>query len=360
MNQNVPFDDQNPYATPSEIHVYPDSIEFNGIVTREAYTKLLPKKTLYLFLVLAFLLLGVALPVLIAASFFAIFVTGDAGTIIGTVLITLLTCVAMGFCIWMASSRLRANSYLKKFPDLIGPLKGTFSAAGLLISDEEKKHWIPWVQLSHLVVTKIGVRVPLGEDPRRFVALAPELFASYHPEDLEAMRVKNRTLKTTYDQLIAESAVVFKTDVQAAGFYSGLFQQPASFKTWTRILIGPASVCIYIGFHSLLRRWNWITICLAVFLSFQVVPSLWKFVELLRKGHHSTEMGWGWLSETELIYGLGLHVMRIPIASMNTIGCTDGILHFQLASGNSLFVHRALFPDPTCFDIFAMRRTPDE
>ena len=47
MNQTDPSDDQNPYATPSEIHVYPESIEFDGVVTREAYTKLLPKKTLY-------------------------------------------------------------------------------------------------------------------------------------------------------------------------------------------------------------------------------------------------------------------------------------------------------------------------
>jgi hypothetical protein len=95
-------------------------------------------------------------------------------------------------------------------------------------------------------------------------------------------------------------------------------------------------------------------------LSFQVLPSFWKFVKLLRHGHHSTEMGWGWLSETDLIYGLGLHVMKIPIASMNTIRCIDGILHFQLASGKSLFVHRVLFPDPACFDNFAMQRTPGE
>ena len=101
------------------------------------------------------------------------------------------------------------------------------------------------------------------------------------------------------------------------------------------------------------------TICLAVFLSLQAVPSLWKFIELLRKGHHSTEMGWGWLSETELIYGLGLHVMRIPIVSMLTIGCTDGILHFQLTSGKSLFVHRVLFPDPACFDKFAQQGRND-
>ena len=344
---------QNPYAPTSEIRVHPDAISFEGIVSEENYRKLLPKKEIILFLTLAFLLIAVALPVLITASFFAIFVDGDAGMIVGSVGMTLLTSIALVFCIRMSSSRNRARAYLKKFPDLLGPLKGTFSSTGLLLEDEEKTHWFPWVLLSHLVVTEAGVRVPLGEDPRRFLALHVELFDGYQPSDMEQMRIRNRTAQTTYEQLAADSAAAFQSEVGSANYYSGWIQQPVTWSVWITLLLGPLILGIYIVFlvfQSVQAQWSWVRLGLVVVLLLAVLPSAQGIVRLLRNRNRSTAMCWGWLSETELIYGSNFHVIRIPMASMKYIGRDAETLQFQLPSGASFYLFRAHFQETGHFE----------
>ena len=347
------YEPQNPYAPTSEIRVHPDAISFEGIVSEENYRKLLPKKEVVLFLTLAFLLIAVALPLLITASFFAIFVDGDAGMIVGSVGMTLLTSIALVFCIRMSSSRNRARAYLKKFPDLLGPLKGTFSSTGLLLEDEEKTHWFPWVLLSHLVVTEAGVRVPLGEDPRRFLALHVELFDGYQPSDMEQMRIRNRTAQTTYEQLAADSAAAFQSEVGSANYYSGWIQQPVTWSVWITLLLGPVILGIYLVIlviQTVQGQWSWVRLGLVVVLLLAVLPSVRSIVRLLRNRNRSTTMCWGWLSETELIYGSNFHVIRIPMASMNYIGRDAETLQFQLPSEANFYLFRAHFQETSHFE----------
>ncbi len=347
------FEPQNPYAPTSEIRVHPDSISFAGIVSEENYRKLLPKKVIVLFLTLAFLLIAVALPVLITASFFAIFVDGDAGMIVGSAGMTLLTGIALVFCIRMASTRTRARSYLKKFPDLLGPMKGTFSSAGLLLEDQEKAHWFPWVLLSHMVANEAGVRVPLGEDSRRFLALHSELFDGYQLSDMEQMRIRNRTAQTSYEQLAADSAMAFQCEVGSANYYSGWIQQPVTWSVWINLLLGPLILGIYIVFlvfQSVQGQWSWVHLGLVVVGLLAVLPSVRRIVRLLLNGNHSTTMCWGWLSETELIYGSNFHVIRIPMSCMKYISRDAETLQFQLASGASFYLFRAHFQETGHFE----------
>ncbi len=344
---------QNPYAPTSEICVHPDSISFDGIVSEESYRKLLPKTQLFLFLILAFLLIAVALPLLITASLFAIFATGEAGMIVGSVGMTLVTSIALVFCIRMVSTRARARSYLKKFPDLLGPMKGTFSSTGLILEDEDKTHWFPWVLLSHLVVTKAGVRVPLGEDARRFLALDGEMFDGYQPRDMEQMRIQNKTAQTTYDQLAADCAAVFQCEVGSANYYSGWIQRPVTWNVWITLLLGPVSLGIYIVFTVFqgvqgLRSWGHIG--LMVVLLFAVLPSVRNLARLLRNRNHATARCWGWVSETELIYGSGVHVMSIQLASMKYVGREAETLQFHFANGASYYLFRSLFQETGHFD----------
>ena len=136
---------------------------------------------------------------MIVAFVFSVF-TGKMEGIVGSICMTILSLAALLFCIWMASTRSRAKSYLKKFPDLLGAMQGTFSANGLLLEDTEKTHWFPWVQLSHMVVSNAGVRVPLGDDPRRFLALADELFDGFRPSDMDQLIARNRVAQSTYEE----------------------------------------------------------------------------------------------------------------------------------------------------------------
>ena len=55
----------------------------------------------------------------------------------------LLTSIAFAFCVRMASTWRRARGYLKKFLDMLGAVKGTFSSQGLMVEDHEKTHWFP-------------------------------------------------------------------------------------------------------------------------------------------------------------------------------------------------------------------------
>ncbi len=350
MIPSEPPELQNPYAPTSEFRVYPESISFNGVIIEEHYRKLLPKNEMRFFVTLAFLLFAIALPILITASVVSIFIGGQPGPIIGSLTVSLLLCAAMMFCIRMASTRIRAKSYLKKFPDLLGAMKGTFSSKGLILEDMEKSHWFPWVQLSRLVVTDGGVRVPLGDDPRRFLALADELFDGYRPSDMEQMLFRNKVAQTTYDQLAADSATVFQSEIGAVSYYSGWLNQPTKWTTWIAWLLSPASVCVFIVIQTLQAEWDWFWTILVILTVLGTLSSIRPLVQLVRNRGRTVVMYWGWLDETELIHGSGVHVMKIPISSMKYIGRDAEVLQFVLASGTSLYVFRSLFRDANYFD----------
>jgi hypothetical protein len=167
------------------------------------------------------------------------------------------------------------------------------------------------------------------------------------------MRYRNRASQTNYDQLVASSAAVFQTEVGSESFYSGWIQQPVNLSVWINLLLGPAILGIFIVFLVLqivLGQWSWVQLGLAVVFSLSALPSIWNMVQLLRNRNHATVMCWGWLSETELIYGSGVHVTKIPITSMKYIGRNSETLQFQHANEASLFLFRNLFRDTSHFD----------
>ncbi len=345
-----PSEPQNPYAPTSELRVYPDSISFDGIITEEMYRKLLPKTEKFLFLTLAFLLSAIAMPMMIVCLFFAIFVERKVEMFIGSVCVILFLIAAHVLCIRMASTGTRARSYLKQFPDLLGEMRGNLNSNGLILFDLEKTHWFPWVQLSHLVVSEAGVRVPLSDDPRRFLALAAEMFDSYRPSNMEQMRFRNRMVQTNYDQLAAQSAAVFQTEVGSASYYSGWYQQPVKWDVWITCLLCTICVCIFIAFQLDWGQWGWFEIGFVLFVSLGVIQSIRNLVQLLRNRNRATVMCWGWLSEKEIIFGSGVHVMQTPIASIKYIRRKAETLEFQFDNGPNYCLFRSHFCDTDHFD----------
>lgn len=346
MNRSEP---QNPYAPTSEIRVAPESISFDGSVTEEHYRTLLPRQETRLFAALAILLFAIVLPVLIAAFLFAVF-SGNPQGIVGSTCMTSASIVGLLFCIRMASSRTKSRSYLRRFPDLLGPMRGTFNSNGLVLVDDEKTHWLPWAQLAHMVVSNSGVRVPLGDDPRRFLALADELFDGFRPSDLEQMLARYRVTQTTYDQLALESAKVFRKDIGAPSYFRGWFNQPAKWSTWITWLVGPATLCLFIVYRFLEGEWDLVRMVLVVAALIGTLSSVRPLVQLIRNRGRTSVMCWGWLSETELIYGYGVHAMKVPIASLKYIGRDGQVLQFVLSRGTNLYVFRSLFQDASYFD----------
>lgn len=302
-----------------------------------------------LFVALAFLLFVIVLPILMAASLLAIF-AGEAMAIVVSICMTVFSLAALLFCIRMASTRIRARSYLKKFPDLLGAMEGTFNANGLVLEDTEKTHWFPWVQLSSMAVSNAGVRIPLDNDPRRFLALAEELFDGFRPCDMEQLHARNRVAQSSYDELAKASASVFQKEIGAPSYYCGWFNQSTSWSTWLTLLFSPVFICLFIAYRTFQGDWNWIWIALVITSLIGTLSGLLPLLRLIRNRGRTTVMCWGWLNENELIYGSGTHVMKIPMASMKYIGRDAEILEFVLASGQSLHVFRSVFQDVSHFD----------
>jgi hypothetical protein len=340
--------DINPYEPTTATSAYPDVISFEGEIREEDYRKLLPKNEMLLLVTLAFLLLSIVLPILVAAFFFAV-AEGSSATILAFIVAIFCTLLAYAFCVRMASTRRRARGYLKKFPDLLGPVKGTFNSQGLMVEDNKKTHWFPWVQLFHLVATKEGVRVPLSEDPRRFLALSAGLFTSYRQSEMEQLRIQNSTSRTTFDQLAVDSAVVFQTEVGSESYFVGWSQQPVKWGVWATLLSGPVCFVSFVAFNRDLRQWDWYHYVVVVVFLVSSVGCIRNIVQLLRSRSRVTVMVWGWLTETELIYGSGTHVMKISIASLKSLGRDAEKIQFSLPSGQSLYVFKNLFQAPNHF-----------
>ena len=229
-------------------------------------------------------------------------------------------------------------------------MRGTFSSQGLILDENEKTHWFPWVQLSHLVVSKVGVRVPLGDDPRRFLALAADLFDSYRPSDMEQLHLRNRVGQTTYDQVAIESATAFHTEIGAPGYFCGWFNLRTKWSIWLSWLVGPVGFVLYILYLSFQNEWDMVQISLVVLFVLGMLPSVRPLFHLFRNRGRSAVMCWGWLSETDLIYGSGLHVMKIQLDAVKYIVRESAILKFVLGSGQSLHLFRSLFQDKGHFD----------
>lgn len=339
----------NPYAATSRMGVAPDSISFQGTITDEHYRTLMPKQEIQLFAGLAICLLAIVLPVLITVFVVSVF-TGERNGIVGSLVMGFLSSFALTFCIRMASTRTRAKSYLEKFPDLLGAVKGTFQANGLVLDDHEKTHWFPWVQLSRMVVLHAGVRVPLGDDPRRFLALDDELFDGYRHDEMKQLLARNKISKSTYEDLAIASAQVFGQEVGSPSYYRGWTIHPTKWSTWVTMLLSPVSVVLFILYRAVRGEWNGLWIVLLVTAVIATLCSMGPLVQMIRNRGQTAVMCWGWLSPTELIHGSGVHVMRIPMGVMKTIGLDTQQMQFVLASGTSLYVYRNLFEDPSHFD----------
>jgi hypothetical protein len=180
----------NPYKPTSQLDVqvdWKDVVGFNGVVNEEHFRKLIPKRQLRLFAVLGSLLLGVGGSMLLASFVVAAFLIRDPfSAVLSFVVLTLLV-VASCYCFRCSSSAIRARAILKKFPDLLGPMSGSFSESGLMLSDGQKTHWFPWVLLSQMMFSKHGVHIALGTDPTSIPGSIRRVFRTKLPSMLETI-----------------------------------------------------------------------------------------------------------------------------------------------------------------------------
>jgi hypothetical protein len=342
----------NPYASTSDVSFQPEMISFDGVVDESMYLSLVPRRDKYIVLPIALFIGLVVIPIILLGLFYSLFIEWQLDIVAVSVGLLAVMIAALVFCIRIASVRRRTCSYLAKFPDLLGPMQGTISKSGLLLRDEEKTHWFPWVQLSKMAISNAGVRIPLSDDPRRFLALGEDLFNGFRPHEIRLMLFANRVSKIPMEQLIAESAAAFEQSVESPSFYNGIVDHSLSWREkLATMLMGPvlgAGVLVWLVMIGPNHRWTrYLPIAMTIYF---LLPKLVDCIKLARGQLIKRSQYWGWLTADDLIYGSGVHVMKVPLALLKCVLLNEETLDFRLPSGTSLFVFRMHFQDATNFD----------
>ncbi len=342
----------NPYQATTEFDSTPVSVSFEGVVDESMYSRFLPAGERTAFLVFGAILGLIVLPGMLLALFFGIFVARDWGMIIGS---SILICIMTGpliYCLRYPTRDEKARRYLKVFPDLVGAMKGRFDTNGLVLWDESKMHWFPWMLLSSFRVSKAGVRVQLEHDHRRFLALGSELFQGDPRNELELLRKSHRVTGMTNDQLVELSAKVFERKSDDPGFYMGGALQGRNWSTWVELMIAPVSFVLFLIIVTYGNGWNLSTLILVVALGVIFIPSIRRLIHHIRNPAGTILFHWGWLDDRELIQGTGLHAIKISLDSATLVIWNAETIELKDSWNNNAFLVRSLFRDTGSFDAF--------
>lgn len=342
----------NPYQATTEFDSTPVSVSFEGVVDESMYRRFLPAGERTAFLAFGAILGLIVLPGMLLALFFGIFIARDWGMIIGS---SVLICIMTGpliYCLRYPTNDEKARRYLEVFPDLVGAMKGTFDANGLVLWDDSKMHWFPWMLLSSFRVSKAGVRVQIEQDHRRFLALGSELFQGDPRNELELLRKSHRVTGMTNDQLVELSAKVFERTIDHPGFYLGGALQASNWNTWIELMVAPVSFVLILILFTNGNGWNLSTLILVVALGVIFLPSFRRLIHHIRNPAGTILFHWGWLDDRELIQGTGLHAIKVPLNSATIVIWDAETVEIKDSRFNSVFLVRSLFRDTGRFDAF--------
>lgn len=148
-----------------------DSLLFHATIEESDYLALLPPRDfeVWLYLVLGFLL---AICDLLALTVVAM---GIDRTQISVALSAGVACVlitmGIGYVWHRIRPQTRARRGLKRNPDVLGPADGCVERSGLLFHDGIRQYWFAPSALQNAKVTPKGIRIHLGEDAYRYLAL---------------------------------------------------------------------------------------------------------------------------------------------------------------------------------------------
>jgi hypothetical protein len=342
----------NPYQATTEFDSTPVSVSFEGVVDESMYSRFLPAGERTAFLVFGAILGLIVLPGMLLSLFFGIFIARDWGMIIGS---SILICIMTGpliYCLRYPTNEEKARRYLKVFPDLVGSMQGTFDANGLVLWDDCKMHWFPWMLLSNFRVSKAGVRVQLEQDHRRFLALGSELFQGDPRNDLELLRKSHRVTGMTNDQLVELSAKVFERAIDDPGFYMGGALQGRSWNIWVEMMIAPVSFVLFFILATFGNGWNLSNSIIVVVLGVACLPSIRRLIHHIRNPAGTILFHWGWLDDREIVQGTGLHAIKVPLDSATIVIWDAHTIEVKDSRFNSVFLVRTLFRDTGRFDEF--------
>jgi hypothetical protein len=306
----------NPYEPVLESDDTEDSLlstdaffTFDGVIEQRDYALLLPNRSL-LFCLQIVLLVTLA-PALCIGLFMAIAMVAmeglsleslvTIGVVTGLAVVATITFLAIG-------RKWRSNRYLKRFPDLLGVVRGEFTDKGLLVNDGKRQHWFGPSHLATADISRAGIRVPLTGHPYRYLAFTSRLMKMFSPaqaKDLQTLwRKKAARISRTEPNPVANLWAKLTAAPERSVAFKGYCTVNEPFKsTETRqaAIIESISALGMLGFAGYLAKdsnfMSWGALMFAVLGGVSSVLAWRKYL------YGTIERSWfqyGWVSETEV------------------------------------------------------------
>jgi hypothetical protein len=205
----------NPYA-PTGSLVYSSNqktidvrcLEFDGVIDEDDYAALMPSRFAALLIssIMTFVIFPFFCVLGIAATLFVYLAPVSVMRGQSTQLVVALTgmvVLAVGafFAGRYFNPEQRVRRNLKRFPDLLGPIRGEITASGLRLEHQGKEHWFgaSFVAASHC--SNAGIRFRLSDDLYRYLALTRRQFANFDAKAFASIVQQATILNVTQQEL---------------------------------------------------------------------------------------------------------------------------------------------------------------
>lgn len=171
----------NPYQSPRTASVAVDTqgLAFAGEIDAIDYAALLPRGNFESILYKVLLTLLASMSVVFGGAI--IFGTITRRATPDFAIFVIVTLMVIG--VWVVWRRIksqhRAERALKRHPDLIGLVHGHLTESGLAFHDGKRQHWFGPQRLLEVTFSDDGVRIPVDQNPERYIALTSRLFDDY-------------------------------------------------------------------------------------------------------------------------------------------------------------------------------------
>lgn len=339
-------DDLNPYSSPKSVADLPTEYSFEGTVNLKDFTALLPGPLLVFLTRLAVLVSGMGLCIAVPGLVLGL-VTQDyeASAACGT--LSVLLGVMFFLCGFVLSPHRRARRAVARHPDLLGPARGDLSKQGLVLDDGKNIHWFGPAYLRRMVVSKYGVRLPIGQDPYRFVALPNRNFSSFNVKGIRklaadaALDISDATCN--WEKMESDVSQSLGNCPEDAYVFRSIRTVPNPFvKQFRTNSITSIVVLISLGIVTMifdqdgLRGFKWI----APFLALILVYDIFRTWRRLFSTNEFQTWHWGWICENRILLAHYDWAAVCPLSSFTMLDESDGCIQLQGITGDVSRIER--------------------
>ncbi|MDM4017564.1 hypothetical protein [Roseiconus lacunae] len=342
--------DVNPYANTVVEDDGPTELTFDSIIELEDYQRMLrrsfPERTLVIVLISLLGFTAIA-PLVLVASI-SIW-RQDTEALLPVILFSLVVgAIAVAVYRYFFHSDRRVMRSIEKHPDLLGIVRGRLTAAGMTLDDGVRHHWFSPRQLVTAVISPAGIRIPLTDDPYRFLAMTERIFDHYSVKTAKGLRERwFEYARDPSDDVPSMWDEVNPPPGDAIHFHGAVTMQQSTRTPRTLVLlianlVGAAALLSIAGTDtSFFSSWSdYFMVGYGVFALFNGIRSAWFYYKGTRQQTWNQR---GWTSGEELAIQWTSVGIRISLSEIERVEILDEVIVLSSQSGGSYYLMRIHF-----------------